>query len=412
MELRPYLIPLYAAATLFARALSLPFLPDTVQLTELIFPFALWSFRREIVEQFRRYRWFSLALALYLLTNGVSAVVSGSTDSLVEAGARGYLGLLAYVVLAHLDCYGGRSVSSWWRNTTLAVAGVCILVYLAVLLGVSEPGTWVGYIAHYPIFGPVYRLQGTATVYGMMYMLLLPGLLLAYTRFRAGRGNGAVVVPILLAAVMTLAKENLLFLIGVLLIEVQYRSKQFRTPLYLAAGGLVVILFANTHFLLVPRGQDLTATTFTSGRTAYSGTDYVVAETNYTANKRAALLIGSDHPWFGVGPGRFQDYTDALVPSGDYPAHLGHFNPHSAWTGAFAETGLFGLLGLVALVASLLHYRPEQWTVAAVLLFLFLIASVFKDVMNFRGLWVLVGWYLADQQMLAAKRGHPVRGEA
>ncbi|PPK87987.1 hypothetical protein CLV84_0949 [Neolewinella xylanilytica] len=195
---------------------------------------------------------------------------------------------------------------------------------------------------------------------------------------------------------MTLAKENLLFFVGALLIETRYRLPKLRPLLYATAIGLVGILQVNTHFLLLPTDRDLTATIFTSGRTVYTGSDYVVAETNYTANKRAGLLIGAAHPWLGVGPGRFQDYTEALVPSGNYPAHFGRFNPHSAWTGAFAETGLFGLLGLIALVASLLYYRPEGWTVAAVVLLLFLVASIFKDVMNFRGLWVLVGLYLAN----------------
>ena len=395
MEFRPYLVPLYAAATLFPRALSLPSLPETVQFTELFFPLALWSFRREVTEQVRRYRWLSLALAGYLLANFISATVAGSMAALVEAGARVYLGLLAYIVLAHVECYGIRSVASWWRITTAGVAVACILTYMGLLLGLSGPGGWIVYVPDYPIFGTVYRLRGTATVFGMMYMLLLPGLLLCYARLRAGRGSGAIVVLILLAAAVTLAKENVLFFIGAVLLELRHRATSFHGPLLLVAAGLVGFLLLSTHFLVQPRGQDLMATIYTSGRTVYTGEDYVIAETNYTANKRAALIIGRENPWFGVGPGRFQDHTDDLVLHSQYPAHFGRFNPHSAWTGAFAETGLLGLLGLIALVASLLYYRPAHWTVAAVLLLLFLVASVFKDVMNFRGLWVLVGLYLA-----------------
>ncbi|MGB3802230.1 MAG: hypothetical protein WA952_20580, partial [Lewinella sp.] len=110
---------------------------------------------------------------------------------------------------------------------------------------------------------------------------------------------------------------------------------------------------------------------------------------------------------FGVGPGQFQYHTEALEATGQYPTHFGRVNPHSAWTGAFAETGLLGLLGLILLVASLFHYRPGQWTVPAVLLLLFLIASIFKDVMNFRGLWVLIGLYLASKKRVTAKVPFP-----
>lgn len=42
-----------------------------------------------------------------------------------------------------------------------------------------------------------------------------------------------------------------------------------------------------------------------------------------------------------------------------------------------------------------LCHHPNQRTVPAVVLLLFLVASIFKDVMNFRGLWLMVGMYLA-----------------
>ncbi|WP_104418564.1 hypothetical protein [Neolewinella xylanilytica] len=172
-----------------------PLLPETVQLTELIFPVALWSFRQEMIELIRRYRWFSLALALYVAANLVSALVSQNGAALLEAGARAYLALLAFVVVAHVRSYGSRSVAVWWRRTTVGVATACVLVYGGVILGLLDPGGWVVFIPDYPIFGPVYRLRGTATVYGMMYMLLLPGLLIAYARWRAGWGLAAAAYP-------------------------------------------------------------------------------------------------------------------------------------------------------------------------------------------------------------------------
>lgn len=41
------------------------------------------------------------------------------------------------------------------------------------------------------------------------------------------------------------------------------------------------------------------------------------------------------------------------VATGDYPANLPHFRPHSTWFGALAETGWLGFLALSWLVFAL-----------------------------------------------------------
>ena len=255
----------------------------------------------------------------------------------------------------------------------------------------------VSYFADYPYLGAVYRLREPAQTYGMLYMLLLPGLVFAYRDWRGRSGAIWPVAIIALAGLLTLGKENLLFPIGVLLFEAAWGGPgRRRTVLRLAAAGLSAVLLLGTHLLVVRSDSSLLDTAFTSGRSVARVGAYTLVETNYTTNKRAALEVGLEHPLLGVGPGRFAQATVALVGSGRYPVHFGRFDPHSAWTGAFAETGLLGLLGLLALVVALYGYRPADPVPAlAVLLLLFLLASVFKDVGNFRGVWVVVGGYVS-----------------
>ncbi len=405
MFLRSLLLPLYAVATLFPRLLTLPGLPAQVQVTELLFPLLLWSFRQELWTQVRRFPRYSWALAAYLGANLASAGWAGDAGAVEEALARVYLGILSFLVLANESCYGNGRLLAWWKWSTVAVSAGCLLVYGWVMLGGTTPAAMVARIAEYPYLGSVYRLRGTANVYGMLYLLLLPGLFLAYREWRQERGSGYPVLLMLVAGILTFGKENLLFPAGVLLLEAA-RYPRWATPLRLAALALVACLLLGTHLLVQRSGSELSEPGYTSGRTVLTLGRYHLDETNYVANKRAALLIGAAHPWLGVGPGQFQEYTEALVPSGRYPAHYGRFNPHSAWTGAFAETGFLGLLGLLALVAALFHSRPEQPNVFAAILLLFLVASVFKDVMNFRGLWVVVGLYLAAQAT-PARYHHP-----
>jgi len=404
MQYRTLLIPLYAVATLFPRLLALPFLPPQVQLTELIFPLALWCFRRDIVAQVRRFPLFTAAAALYLLANFLSALWAGNAGAMLEAGARAYLVVVSYLVLAHLSHYGSRQLLAWWKWATVIVAGLSTVVYTLIAVGgMTDPFHLVSYVADYPYLGNLYRLQATAPAYGMYYMLLLPGMWWAYRDWREGGGALWPLLLIILAALLTFGKENLLFPAGVLLYEAG-RGHRWSLPLTLAGLTTIIFLLLGTHYLAERPGHRPREAGYTAGPPVATIGGYRISETNYTANKRAALLIGARHPGLGVGPGRFSSHTEALVATGDYPAHFGRFDPHSAWTGAFAETGLLGLLGLLALVGSLLYYRPGQLTAVAVVLLLFLVASVFKDIMNFRGLWVVIGLYLCPRGSTQSER--------
>jgi hypothetical protein len=94
---------------------------------------------------------------------------------------------------------------------------------------------------------------------------------------------------------------------------------------------------------------------------------------------------------WGVGPGQFAQSTVQLVEEGRYPEKFGRFDPHSAWTGSLAETGLVGFLFLCLLVGYFVMAKPPMTNLIWVLLALFLVSSIFKDIMNFRGVWLLLG---------------------
>ena len=124
------LLPLYAVATLFPRLLSLPAPLGQVQVTELLFPLLLWVFWRDLGGLIRSYSRFTLAGALYLAANLASGIWAGHAGAILEAGARGYLLVLVYVVVAHGRRYGLGSVVRAWKWATVVVAGGCCLLYV------------------------------------------------------------------------------------------------------------------------------------------------------------------------------------------------------------------------------------------------------------------------------------------
>ncbi|MFK8165206.1 MAG: hypothetical protein AB8H12_22360 [Lewinella sp.] len=279
-----------------------------------------------------------------------------------------------------------------------------ILVFLVVLAGGPRILPWLDLIPGYPYLGDVYRLRGPAPTFGMFFMLLLPGFFLAWRYASHRRSSWWWLVVIGMGGALTLGKELLLLPIGVLLFLVLSKplkdsDKGFsatRSYYLLGAGMLSLLLMGGTHILPVQPGDPIVATAYTSGKSVASLGNWELLETNYTSNKRAAWLIGNRNPWLGVGPGNFATSTLDLVATGDYPKHFGRFDSHSAYWGALAETGWLGLAALLFLIFSLLRLcSAASNPLWLILLLLFFLAAIFKDVMNFRGLWLLIGIYLA-----------------
>ncbi|CAH0998981.1 hypothetical protein LEM8419_00276 [Neolewinella maritima] len=382
-----YLLPLYAISTLLPRLLQLPAPLHQVQLTECLFLPLLWVFRHDLLTQFRRYRVVSIILVLYAGLNLLSGLWAGTAGAILEGGARCYLVLVTIITLCHVNRYGGHELLRWWIWGTVAVAAFGLMYYSMIAWGVTDLLHWTSFHADYPYLGDVYRMRGTANTYGMWVMLLLPGFLMAYATAKQGSNWCWWIIG--LATIPTLSKELLLLPLGVILL---LPGRRYWHALVIA--GLGIVLLVGTHWVVVPAATDLQTNPYTTDTALARGGDYQLVETVYLPIKRAAVRVGLAHPWLGVGPGQFAAYSTAASLPGEFVPHFGRFDPHSAWTGAFAETGLPGLLALLALVLALCYYRPQQLTVAAVLLLLFLLVSVFKDVMNFRGLWVVVGLYL------------------
>ncbi len=385
-KLKPFLLPAFAVATLFPRLLDLPAPLPQVQLTEGLFLILFLVYLRALPGCLWRYRLvFSLA-GIYVLANLASAVWAGDAGAGLEAGARGYLVVLSAVTILYVEEYGIERLEYWWRRGTLWVAGFALLLYGLILFGWPDPLHWVAYFDDYPYVGRVARLRGTANTYGMWVMLLLPGLLFSWKAFLQSRGTVVAVAVIGVAMLPTLSKEILLAAAGMILLMPGSHRLRYGT-----VAILTVVLWAGTHYVLLPPDASRADTAYQVGPVSELPGGSGVKETVYVPVHRTAWRVGLAHPWLGVGPGQFMSYSLEASRPEPLPKDFGPFDPHSTWLGAFAETGTLGVLSLMALVLVLLYHHPAQSGVVGVLLLLFLLASVFKDVANFRGLWVMIG---------------------
>lgn len=133
---------------------------------------------------------------------------------------------------------------------------------------------------------------------------------------------------------------------------------------------------------------------------------------SYGLLKCIAWETWRDHVWSGIGLGEFPDAVERAFTAGRF--HYPRLHPHSTWFGSLAETGLFGLGGLLGLWIAFLWPALQQWTWSGQVaegwrirapmagLLGLLVNSLHVDVMHFRFLWLGAALLLAEVVRLKA----------
>ena len=118
---------------------------------------------------------------------------------------------------------------------------------------------------------------------------------------------------------------------------------------------------------------------------------------SYYLIKRIAVRTFLEHPWTGIGIGRFHVATERAYQEGRIHRPYRAIDPHSTLLGALAECGILGGAAVIALlVTALLTPRHaatstiDAWVVPALHAAIvgLIINSLNADIMNFRFLWV------------------------
>ena len=266
----------------------------------------------------------------------------------------------------------------------------------------------------YPLLGTFPRATGATVTPTMLGALLAAPLLIAAARLlarRGGLGERAVLALTTAGLAVTFSKGILVVAVGVVLLVRLRAEGRGRVLLGALAGCLLVALIAATHLTLHAVGEPAFDHEFSDdlpGRThlaTWRGDQFDL--TGYAKTKAAAVRIGAEHPVVGIGPGRFHIGLQRLLHPGRYDPALASFVPHSTYFGAFAESGVLGLVALGALVVAVAGrcrrlVGPDAAAVAVAFLCLG-IEGISTDVMHFRFSWIL----LAGVAVAATSPSHP-----
>lgn len=270
-------------------------------------------------------------------------------------------------------------------------------------LGIDTPLTLT---AEYPYIGTTARARALTATPNMLASIQMLALLLLAARAAPLRGPGSrrLAAGVLATGLaFTYSKTTVALAAGLAVVwALRQRGTSRAVRLGMASAWLVAaaIFAVFSHYVLVcnaaQRGP-LERAMFIAGepwlRLDLVGRECGVHPTNYPFNKRASLIaIEWSWPW-GIGPGRHPAFTQTLEREGLYPKTLWPGTPHCSYTGAVAELGLAGLVGLVAFLVGLMmgvrdalrgeSTRPLGVAAAAALAAL-LIEAIATDVMHFR----------------------------
>ncbi|MSU76151.1 hypothetical protein EXS54_01620 [Patescibacteria group bacterium] len=208
------------------------------------------------------------------------------------------------------------------------------------------------------------RITGTSLepLYFANYLLLplLIGVsMLFYYRGKKRFWLSALLFLIFIVFVLTLARGAYLGLgAGLLLVLIRYYRSVFQPKVLLGAGAVIIITFTMVVGLLVQttNGAEQPLQAFTR-QLQVTGTD--VSSKQRIGTVEAAADLVKDHPLVGIGIGNFGNYyQDPLtVVSEDKIPQTVHNQPLET----LVETGIFGLLALLAVGFVLLERTIRAW---------------------------------------------------
>jgi hypothetical protein len=298
-----------------------------------------------------------------------------------------------------------------------SVAAVTLLSILVLFFNAPAgiPAAWVGASDVLPFFGLVKRLRGTFITPEMLGNALVVAFVLALalrvSSTPRSRGVWTTIAAILVAgefltfshSVAGFAVATAIFTTGTV------GSRAGRVALWSAA--LVVVAAVNAASFVEPGPL---SNDYGVGPVSYEvmGVKIEGELNHYAALKQVAWAAFLDHPFKGIGPGRFPTETERGFHDGRLNARYRSKVAQCDLLGRLAETGFFGGLSLVVVWMAWLRRGATAQNRSALNRAAFaavaglLVNSLNADVMNFRFLWLAVAWMEAPGKDDAAPRAH------
>jgi hypothetical protein len=393
--------------------LSLSFqnvLPGVIQLPEIIFALILATsviFQINFIP--KKINLFDKGLIIYLAAITFSALLHNITPCWTEISKSFYLTGVYCVFRFITSSKKENSLQYFSRYFILLglIAGATGIAGYFYSLATCEQFL-VSTYGDFPYTGTIRRLIGFTDSPTMFILLITTSLFFLLENIsrknKISFQDAALVLLFIFAGLLTLSKSIVLMLTGILLFFIYKKTvgttKKILSRLVLS--GSLIVMVIGTHLIISKKQQISSANTdvpYTSPVKVIETENYRVNLSIYSTLKKLAIKTGTEDPIKGCGPGQFQNALSKMKAENNYPNSYPLFLPHSTITGAFAETGIPGLIGVLVFICSIIIFYTKNKNaienqfgpVVKIILLLLLIEMISTDVMHIRHYWILFG---------------------
>jgi O-antigen ligase len=248
------------------------------------------------------------------------------------------------------------------QGAVVIVAALLALLVVAEALGARWP--WQTELA---------RPQATIGNRNQLAGFLAVGLILAIARSfgeAAWPWSGAL-IPITTALALTRCRSAwLAAVVAVLLGGALFAARELAAPRRIAAGGraAAIVLSCLTGGIVLASSVPWPALHWHQAAPLQSSFERIVDVREGTGKERledyrVALALAADSPWLGAGPGRWAAAAAGKMHlvGKHVPPLIGNATPKSDFARVAAETGIGGLLSVMAFIGALVVPAWRRW---------------------------------------------------
>ena len=414
------LLSLFCFSLPFTKLFYLPKIAYKLQLPEIIL-LAVWILllcsgigRAELKKRLYSLHRLDLGVLLLLLASLLSSLAHLNWKSILDLATLTYLaGLyLAVSLIVRQLSQPLQFIKSRFlimgniASATVLLSLLALLAWPAIPLELSDN-------KYLPAYGYVQRIEAMTMspnmLASMLYLVIFTGLFTRLNRSLFQSLNWRWALVWLASLFFTFSKSIVLVFGGVAFLLSRFPGQaRWLRWFGLSAAGLVIVFYLFSSKLLLARAgaglsQALQEQPYVSRQIKQLSPSLVLWETTYLVLDRMSLAAFTQAPLTGIGPNQFTNFLAAQQASGNYPAHLSLYNPHSLYLGTLAEKGLLGGFALLAFLSLLFQHcrqtyaqvkkETERALIWGCLLFLgvWAVESWAMDTLHFRHFWIVLG---------------------
>jgi O-antigen ligase len=405
--MRRLLLVLYLAAL----AVNWPDFPFNTRLADLIFIPAVAALASQISWRWPKVSALDVAAMAFVASSVPAVLVSSDLSSSAVELIRELYGVAIYATIAFAVAEGfSRTVAAGLALTGVVPAAIGA-VYLGAHTLASVPlPVAVGQVMAIPYFGTVLRLSALTATPAMLACTITASLPFVWLRhaWAPGDRRGALLsLAVLIVALLTFSHSIAGVAVAMAIVgRDSWRHRPWLRPIVIASVAAIIV-GANVAASVSPRsigGRVADGAVYQYGvdleRTQIGNVEVTYQIISYWRLKQVAWQAFRDRPLTGVGLDRFHDVTEDAFQHGRLTQNYRAADPHSTLMGRLAETGIIGVLGLLAFLGSVFvaAYRAsvdDQSPTIALAVFAglsgLLVNSLNVDIMNFRFFWAAAG---------------------